>query len=251
MTDARDTDADGDIRILHWNIHSWRDMGGHHNASRVADLIRQTRPHAVSLVEVREPWQGSSPLTELAEACGYSQVFAPCLEIGTGAAASGYGNALLATVPIGAVEQWRVYSPDRPYDGTEPTEPRLALLASLTFGDMSIWIGSTHLPASRRGSRRGAARTLLSHVAGLEAPWLICGDFNDPPSACFGNLGAIQVTPRRVRRTYPAPFPVRRIDYCIAAPGVTADSVVLREKGSDHLPLLTTVTRVTGARLGT
>src|ERR1019366_8793421 len=43
-------------RILHWNIHSWQDPAGAPNAEAVTALIRDTRPHVVSLGEVNEPW---------------------------------------------------------------------------------------------------------------------------------------------------------------------------------------------------
>lgn len=44
------------LRILHWNIHSWRDSSSTSNLEAIADLISGIDPHVVSLVEVDEPW---------------------------------------------------------------------------------------------------------------------------------------------------------------------------------------------------
>jgi hypothetical protein len=49
-------DKHGELRVLHWNIHSWRDTGGEPNSEGIVDLIREIRPDAVSLVEVDESW---------------------------------------------------------------------------------------------------------------------------------------------------------------------------------------------------
>ena len=46
----------GQLRMLHWNIHSWRDASGAPNHAAVAAVIRRTAPDVVSLVEVQESW---------------------------------------------------------------------------------------------------------------------------------------------------------------------------------------------------
>jgi endonuclease/exonuclease/phosphatase family metal-dependent hydrolase len=37
------------LRVLHWNIHSWRGTDDTSNLPAVTDVIRQTAPHVVSL----------------------------------------------------------------------------------------------------------------------------------------------------------------------------------------------------------
>jgi endonuclease/exonuclease/phosphatase family metal-dependent hydrolase len=56
----------GRVRMLHWNIHSWRDDAGAPNHAAVTGLIRETAPDVVSLVEVGEPWGAPSALGGLA-----------------------------------------------------------------------------------------------------------------------------------------------------------------------------------------
>jgi endonuclease/exonuclease/phosphatase family metal-dependent hydrolase len=225
-----------EIRVLHWNVHSWRDAAGAPNSAAVAGLIRATGPDAVSLVEVNEPWGGPATLAGIADGCGYSWVFGAGLEYNRDGHSGGYGNALLTRAPVTAVQQWRVFSPDRQYDGTEPAEPRTVLLARLA--DSKCWVGSTHFPASDPGARKAAAGKLQQLVRQLAGPWLICGDFNTEPESCFTPDGTFVVSPDPVRPTYPADAPAASIDYCIAHPGLTVETSVLSVEGSDHLPVL-------------
>jgi endonuclease/exonuclease/phosphatase family metal-dependent hydrolase len=228
-----------ELRVLHWNVHSWRDAAGAPNIDAVAALIRETRPHAVSLVEVNEPWGAPSALAKVADECGYSWVFGPVLEFGADPSARGYGNALLTRVPVTAVQQWRVFAPPRLYDGSEPAEPRSVVLARLPFAGATLWVGSTHFPAGDAGARKAAALELRRVTGHLARPWLVCGDFNAAPDDCFADRGDLLVSPDPARPTFPATHPKAAIDYCIAFPGIFLESEVLRAEGSDHLPLLT------------
>ena len=229
------------LRVLQWNIHSWRSADGEPNSEAVVSVIRATMPHAVCLAEVDESWGMPSVLAEVAAKCGYSWVFGPSFEFGADTAAGGFGNALLTTIPISAVQQWHLFTPPRPYDGTEPSEPRSVIMARLAHSDAQLWLGSTHLPRSSPAYRAAAALRLQSLAGRLPAPWIICGDFNAPPSACFTDHSAFAVSPDPVIPTYPASHPVEPIDYCITAPSLVVSSAPVPADGSDHLPLLTTI----------
>jgi len=103
-------------------------------------------------------------------------------------------------------------------------------------------VAGEHSPAGQRpGDRAAAAFRLQELTRRLTTPWIICGDFNAPPSACFAGDGTFVVSPDPVQPTFPARHPTAPIDYCIAAPGTFLESVVLQADGSDHLPLLTTL----------
>lgn len=227
----------GDLRVLHWNVHSWRDAEGNPNAEAVIALLRETEPDAVSLVEVNEPWGAPSTLAGIAGECGYSWIFGPCLEYATDGREGGYGNALLTREPVTAVHQWRVFSPGHRYDGSERSEPRAVLLARLGAG---FWLGSTHFPASDPDARKQAGSTLRRLIEGIDGPWLICGDFNAEPSSCFVEDGSFGVSRDLVRPTFPAGKPAISIDYCLTSPGLVAETTALPAAGSDHLPVLTT-----------
>lgn len=234
------------LRILHWNIHSWTDAAGRPNAEAVAGLIRDTAPDVVSLTEVNEPW--GAPET-LAGVSGYTWIFAPSVEYES----RGYGNALLTRLPVTAVQHVRVYSPERGYQGTEPTETRSVTLARVSYGGAPLWVGSTHFPATLADQRAIAARTLRRLVQGLGVPWIICGDFNWPAAELFPGLPAY---PDPAEPTFPAPSstaassttassttasPFFAIDYCLTSGDLDVKAEVLPASGSDHLALLATV----------
>jgi len=143
----------GDVRVLHWNIHSWHDESGALNTGAVIELINRTNPHAVSLVEVDETWSTPMVLSQVAD----TWVFCPSFEFGTGESAGAFGNALLARIPVTAVQYWRLFTPAQPYNRTEPTEPRAAILAGLAFSRASFWVGSTHLPRGNHDDRTATA----------------------------------------------------------------------------------------------
>lgn len=232
------------LRILHWNIHSWRGADDTSNLQAVTDVIRQTAPHVVSLTEVDERWGTAACLQELADQNEYSWLFAPSFEFGSSGPAGGFGNALLTTLPILAVQHWQLLWPPRLYDGSEPSEPRSATLARLEFLSEHLWIGTTHLPRDDSQARADALERLVALTRGLSGRWLVCGDFNIPASSWLSDDHSFAVCPDPPKATYPASRPVEPIDYCIASPDIRLSAEVLSAAGSDHLPLLV------AARLG-
>lgn len=234
-----DQQQDGQLRILHWNIHSWRDASGTVNLEVITDLVRETGPHVVSLLEIDEPWGTSDSLNELAKRTGYSWIFVPSFEFGKQAPAGGFGNALLTKLPILAVQQWQLLWPPRLYDGTEPSEPRSVVFAKLSFFSVPLWLGSTHLPRGDSQGRATALERFMTLTKKLDGPWLGCGDFNTPASSWLDNDSSVVVCPKPAQPTYPAnPQPVESIDYCIASRDLLVEGTVLPVGGSDHLPLL-------------
>lgn len=231
--------ARGDeLFILHWNVHSWLDTSGQSNLDAVIGLVTDLNPDVVSLVEVNEPWAAPVSVPELARQAGYSWIFFPAVEMGRDAPARGYGNALLSRLPVVAVQQWRLTWPPTVYDGTEPSEPRSVVLARVSLPAATVWAGSTHLPSTSRQARAAALRRLTAVTQELERPWVICGDFNIAPSRWIRRGQQVVVSPHPARPTFPARFPVRALDYCIASPGVSLHARPLKTAGSDHLPLL-------------
>lgn len=236
---ARGERARGDeLVFLHWNVHSWRDTSGRPNLDAVIGLVTDHNPDVVSLVEVDEPWGAPVSVPELARQTGYSWIFFPAVEMGREAPARGYGNALLSRLPVAAVQQWRLTWPPAVYNGTEPSESRTVALARISLPAATVWAGSTHLPSTGRQARAAALRRLMAVTRGLDRPWVICGDFNTAPSRWIRRGQPIVAGPHPARPTFPARFPIRALDYCIASPGVSLHARALSAAGSDHLPLL-------------
>jgi endonuclease/exonuclease/phosphatase family metal-dependent hydrolase len=229
----------GGLRILHWNIHSWRDDTGHPNIEAVAGLVRSTNPHVVSLVEVDELSSGDSTLDELAARTGYVSIFVPTFEFGDDQhPAGGFGNALLTRLPVHTVRQHQLLWPPRLYDGTEPSEPRSVLLAKVGTPPDTIWIGSTHLPRVDSTARTAALRRLVTIAQGLRESWLLVGDFNTPATGWPAQPSSWRTYPTSREPTYPARDPVEAIDYCVAPDELAVRVDVLDTPGSDHLPIL-------------
>lgn len=239
--DAKVTLLTDELRILHWNIHSWRDPSGTSNLEAVISLVQDIRPDVISLVEVDEEWGMPAVLHELANRTGYSWVFFPAFEFGNGGPAGGFGNALLTKLPILSVQQWFLISTGKPYDGSEESESRSVVLVKLKLGNDSCWIGSTHLPRGNPQTRTQAMRRLSAITRKLVGQWLICGDFNAPPSSWPDEERPFIEFQGSAQPTYPAEQPTEPIDYCIASPGTILDATVLPVAGSDHLPVCVAV----------
>lgn len=166
MTSPHQSQAD-ELRILHWNIHSWRDDAGASNLESVVNLVQATDPHVVSLVEVDESWGRPSALDEVANRCGYASIFVPAFELGKNSPTGGFGNALLCKLPILAVQQRQLVWPPRLYDGSEPSEQRSIVFAKLQTTAGPVWVGSTHLPRSEPDTRMDAAQRLAAITQAL------------------------------------------------------------------------------------
>lgn len=241
MTTPDTEDAVDRLRILHWNIHSWRDVGGGSNVRAIRDLVAETEPHVVSLVEVNEPWGMAESLPALADGLGYSWLFIPSFEFGDNAPAGGFGNALLSRQPILAVQQWHLRWPTRPYDGTEPSEPRSVIVAKFGLARRALWIGGTHLPSRDAQERSNALQRLVTLTGKLDEPWLVCGDFNTPAATWTGGTRSFMVRPASEAPTFPTKQPTQAIDYCISSPDLRVEAKVLSVGGSDHLPVMASV----------
>jgi endonuclease/exonuclease/phosphatase family metal-dependent hydrolase len=160
----------------------------------------------------------------------------PAFEFGNGKPEGGFGNALLTTLPILAANQWQLLWPPRIYDRTEPSEPRVLILARLGWPGAPFWAGTSHLPREDEQARTGALERLKMLTDGLVEPWLIASDFNTPASSWLDPAAPLVVSAPLM--TYPASAPAEPIDYCIASPGFQLDAEVLGSAASDHLPLL-------------
>jgi endonuclease/exonuclease/phosphatase family metal-dependent hydrolase len=237
MTSPHQGQAD-ELRMLHWNIHSWRDDAGAPNLEAVVNLVRSTDPHVVSLVEVNELWGGPSALDEVANSCGYTSIFVPAFEFGHDSPTGGFGNVLLSKLPILAVRQRQLVWPPKLYDGSEPSEQRSVVFAKCLTPSGPTWIGSTHLPRSEADTRTDAAHRLIAMTQDLAGQWLLLGDFNMPASDWLNKFPSLRAHPAPAEPTYPTKDPVESIDYCVTRQELPAHAEVLPEPGSDHLPIL-------------
>lgn len=223
------------MKILHYNIHMWTDADGLPNSDRVGKLIEDEAPDLVSLVEVDEPWGSPSTLTGLADRLGYYWAFVPAFEY---RCQGGFGNALLSRTPLQSVQQWQLLPP-RLYDGSEPSEPRAIVIASVEAEGTWLTFGSTHLPRHDPALRTEASARLLDLLDTLPPPWIVCGDFNQDSTVWLEDQH--NVVPSPALATYPTKEPVEHIDYAVYA-GTDLTAETRPSLASDHLPIVITTT---------
>jgi endonuclease/exonuclease/phosphatase family metal-dependent hydrolase len=233
-----------ELRILHWNVHSWLDPATRRsNTEALLDLVAEHAPHVVTLVEVNETWDEPSRVADVAARGGYSYVFAPVLEYGERESRGGFGNAVMSRIPVTAAQQRLVTWPPTLYDGTEPSEPRALLMVTVQPRDGCLLrVGATHLPQGDASSRGTALDNLKARMDEMPGPWLVCGDFNAAPDAWLAAPSPFPVAPAQPAPTHPTDRPRRCIDYAVGSPGSNLSGRVLDSPGSDHLPVLVTLT---------
>ena len=232
-------DAAAELRILHWNVHSWRDPAGRPNPPQLAALIAEHEPHLVSIVEVDEAWAGPSGLADVLDrTSGYRSVFVPNFEYGADGPAAGFGNALLSRLPIRTVRQRQLTWPPRIYDRTEPSEQRAVLMVEVDLPTGSCWVGVTHLPRSDGAARAAALRRLADIASALSEPWLLVGDFNVDGAGWLAEFPEWAAGPDPPEPSYPVPEPRECIDYCVRPRRLPARAEVLGGSGSDHFAVL-------------
>lgn len=141
-----------------------------------------------------------------------------------------YGNVLLARGPITEVE---VVKLPRPSLG----EPRVAIVARVEVGGVSLAVGATHL-SFRKGEGAAQLDVVLAALAERDGPRLLMGDLNIGPDLVVPAVTAAGYTVAPTEATFPASAPRTRIDF-VAVSGlkiVAASTPVVGT--SDHLPIV-------------
>jgi endonuclease/exonuclease/phosphatase family metal-dependent hydrolase len=155
-----------------------------------------------------------------------------------------YGNAVLARHPIRALRNYDLSVAGR--------EPRGCVRADVEVGGALVHFFAAHLGLDWRERRRQAAQLLSADIlrdAALAHPLVLVGDFN--------SLSSRAAVPRWLRRqlvdcalaarneapTFPAAFPLLRLDHCYVDTAFAVRSVEvvrspLTRQASDHLPVV-------------
>ncbi len=246
------------MKILTYNIHRWSGRDGRTDIERLAEVIRQSDADVVSLNEVIHPVRRRGeielPLRQLANLVDMEWAFGTSgrhIEIndfrGT------LGNAILSRLNVVDVT-------NHMYPRLPGTQQRALLVAHLNVHGLQhpLTFCATHLDHALEPVRLLQIRSVLSRMRDLEYPHLIAGDFNTHtplqrhwvPNAVgqlrnAGYVDVFEAVGRGSGATFPAPFPIFRIDYAFVparwAGRLLHAEVVntpLTRLASDHLPLL-------------
>ncbi len=225
------------LRAVSYNIRHGEGMDGAIDLARTADVLRALRPDVVGLQEVdlrATRSAGQNQALELAEHLGLHPAFGSFMDFQGGR----YGMAVLSRHPIVDVRSLRL--PDG-------NEPRVALLVEvrLPAGDTVVLVNVHFDWVADDAFRFAQASTLAAHLATLQRPYVLLGDFNDLPASrtleLFRPLATEATKPRDARWTFPSTAPEREIDFLFCAPPAAwsvADVRVMAERvASDHRPV--------------
>lgn len=234
------------LRIATYNVHGCRGGDGRLDPERIARVIEACRADAVALQELdagQERSRGLDQTAFLAERLDMAFSFTPARKAGAGH----FGNAWLSKKPHEAVHFSTL-------PGLPRVEPRAAQWIRLEADWGTVHLINTHLGLTRQ-------EQALQTQALLGGEWLtspemgvhvvLCGDLNFTARTA-AHLALQQVLrdaqlclPGRPRPTFPALWPLLRIDHVFVSGTleVTGAEVPtgLARVASDHRPLLVEV----------
>lgn len=226
------------LRVLGYNIHHGEGTDGKIDLPRLARVIRSTDPDLVALQEVDDRTRrsgGVDQTAELARLTGLHGRFGKQLDYQGG----GYGQAVLARFPPGTMAVHILPGePDR--------ERRIAYEVRFSIGGREMSFVTTHLHHQNAAFRERQAATLNDLFAAAGRPVVLAGDLNAvPDSRPIGRLtaaGWVNATASGGLLTFPAPRPVKQIDYVLYRPAghfrTVAATAIDEPVASDHRPVL-------------
>lgn len=219
-----------------YNIRGTKGMDNRRSARRISSVIRESGAEVVCLQEVHQrlPWSRMVDQPgAISRGARMKFAFQRNLSIGIG----GYGNAVLASVPIVSARSHSLTSKD---------EQRGAFEVHLLTPDGPLTVFCTHFGLDRE-ERLVQARELAEWVNAVPSPKLVCGDFNefiDSPgvSELVKAAGLIDASPDGPP-TFDSANPASRIDLILHDPSISIHSLsVLDTQASDHLPVVVDLT---------
>jgi endonuclease/exonuclease/phosphatase family metal-dependent hydrolase len=225
------------VRLATFNIQHGRKPGGRVDVDLVGGVVAGLRADVVGLQEVDDGVARSGRLDTAAVAAGAAGAagaFGQSLTLPDGGR---YGNAVLVRGAVDDVEVV-VLPPRPPGPGPGRGERRTALLATaacdagpvLSVAVCHLGLGPGEAPAQ--------LAVALRALAARPAPRVLLGDLNLPPRVVRPIVEAAGFTLADGAPTFPAGFPVRRIDH-VALDGLeVVATTVVPTPVSDHRPLV-------------
>lgn len=263
MTPER-TGSGRELRIVTWNLHHGVGMDRRLDLERIARVLRGIDADVIALQEVDARWGRRSgdedQAARLAELLGMDHLMVPARTRGRRDASAGsFGNALLSRLPVLGSRVDPLPPWDAPGGWPEPRAlGRVRVPLGGSVGDWppagqrdgsSVTIAVTHLDPADASLRRRAAATIVDLTADEQGPVVLLGDLNT--SAAARELEPLRAAGFAVasegHRTFPAPWPVRRLDGALVRGAVepVGAHVPRVRVASDHRPLVLRVRAAT------
>lgn len=220
------------IRVMTWNIHGTFNLNPGFDLEAVVKIIEKWAPDIVALQEVDSRGRRDDPFRRLATVVGEYNVQAASIVTKDGS----YGQALLSRWPF-------LRKPDVVDVSYGEREPRRAIVAPIQSSAGNVTVIATHLGLSI-GERVEQAKAIAKLVT--DEKTIIMGDFNDWLWVKSVRRVLARHCPARTRlRTFPAWFPILRLDRVYVGPGGQVVSVATDRDSisvSDHLPVIADIT---------
>lgn len=246
------------MRLLTYNIHFWAGAKGEINVDAVYRVIRETGADIVGLNEVLHPLITSKghrfPLVELAHRLNMHWAFGPSFEQRENSRfwPGVLGNAVLSRYPIRAYE-------NIPLKDVPTRKPRTLFQVTLDVEGRPLRVFITHLDHLLAPVRRIQFETVVRHLLQVHEPHVLMGDFNTHTPIrsrwwkgeqvirqlrALGYVDAYARVGQGKGHSYPAPWPLVRIDYiwiprrwAWALHVARVVDTPLTRRASDHLPV--------------
>lgn len=214
------------VRVATYNVHGLRD-----DRDALTGVVRELEPDVLVVQEAPRRLRWRYRCAELARQFGMVYAF------GGGTA---LGNLILVSPRLAVPEAWALRYPLVP-----GRHMRGAAFARCAIGRVPVVVVGTHLGLDT-GERLDQARLLDEALAGLDAPLVLAGDFNEPPGGparalLAGRLG--DAARGDDAPTFPAAGARDRIDAILVGRGVEVAgyhvvSSAATAAASDHLPVV-------------
>ncbi len=233
------------MRVVTYNVHSCVGTDGRLDVERVAEVIARLEADIVCLQELdvgRARTKGVDQAEAIAELVRMKSRFHPAMTVREEL----YGDAILTALPHVVIKMDALPTINLP-----GLEPRGALWLDVEVPGGRLQVINTHLGLVPREQRAQAAHLLGPDWLGSAIPrgaLMVVGDFNAPPTASVYRafrrrlLDAQLAKGPRTTPTFPAAFPMLRIDHVfvsshVRVTGVRVPADPVARRASDHLPL--------------
>lgn len=230
-------EAHGVFTVASYNVHRWTGLTGGRrwNPDLAYDVIAEMEADVLALQEVLVPFDAENPLERLCAEQGLHYTFVTTRIHRRGE----LGNAILSRWPMRAV-----FTIDLSFSRLEK---RSAVATQFDGGSWPFAIVATHLALVDR-TRRRQVELLLEHPH-LQGAVLLLGDMNAWRQCRATRELDREFTTRHHNRAWPPTFPAARpvlaLDRIYARGArvldVRSHDTAAARRGSDHLPIIATV----------
>lgn len=241
-----------DVRAMSYNMHHGVGAAGELDLELMAEEIEESGADIVGLQEVdnhwgeRSDWQDQATL--LADLLGMHVAFGANLDLDPGEGQTErrqFGTAVMSRYPILSAENHLLTNIEYP---EKPTEQRGLLHTVINVRGAHLDFYNTHLDHQRAEQRISQVEEILDIVDSYPGTGILVGDLNAEPEVAEVQMlteGPFEdaFAGSDGDYTFPAEDPIKRIDYLLATEAESiSEAEVMSSEGSDHLPLIATVT---------